>query len=451
MEVPTENYEFRNIRDRTSVTSGVSDGEAENATHTTEIESRALAPTDYGKQAYLVLAGCTVIQAPVWGYSTAFGVFQEYYQTHNTLKGSHASVATVGTTLNGVIYLSMPIMFTALTRYPRLRPYCGPVGLFITVASLILSSFATEVWQLIASQGVLCAIGSGLLYAPTTLYLDEWFIARKGIAYGTIGAGKSAAGVVFPFLMSSLLEKYGPQTTLRVWAISLCIMTSPLLVFLKPRIPVSRAVSQRPLSWSFLKHTTFWMMQVGNVVQAFGYLLPSTYLSSYAHTIGLPTIAGAILIAVLSMASGLGSLIHGYLNDRTTAAITILVSSVGSTLAVFLLWGLRTEFGLLMAFAVVYGFFAGGFSSTYPGISKALKNEDEGIETGHVMGLLLGGRGLGFVIGGPISTALLRSSWSDTGYWGYTTVYGPVIVCTGATALLGAWRWMWDAGRRIRV
>jgi hypothetical protein len=70
MEVPTENYEFRNIRDRTSVTSGVSEGEAENGSHTTEIESRALAPTDYGKQAYLVLAGCTVIQAPVWGKQT---------------------------------------------------------------------------------------------------------------------------------------------------------------------------------------------------------------------------------------------------------------------------------------------------------------------------------------------------------------------------------------------
>lgn len=32
----------------------------------TEIEMRSLPPTDHGKQAYLVLAGCTLIQAPVW-------------------------------------------------------------------------------------------------------------------------------------------------------------------------------------------------------------------------------------------------------------------------------------------------------------------------------------------------------------------------------------------------
>ena len=32
-----------------------------------EIEMRSLPPSDHGKHAYLVLAGCTLIQAPVWG------------------------------------------------------------------------------------------------------------------------------------------------------------------------------------------------------------------------------------------------------------------------------------------------------------------------------------------------------------------------------------------------
>jgi hypothetical protein len=37
------------------------------ANFNSEIDSRSLPPTDHGKQAYLVLAGCTLIQAPVWG------------------------------------------------------------------------------------------------------------------------------------------------------------------------------------------------------------------------------------------------------------------------------------------------------------------------------------------------------------------------------------------------
>jgi hypothetical protein len=31
------------------------------------VDVLSLPPTDHGKHAYLVLAGCTVIQAPVWG------------------------------------------------------------------------------------------------------------------------------------------------------------------------------------------------------------------------------------------------------------------------------------------------------------------------------------------------------------------------------------------------
>lgn len=385
------------------------------------------------------------------GYSLSFGVFQEFYTTHHNVVGSPGAIATVGSTLNGLMYLMMPLTFTLLTRYPHLRPYCGPAGLLITVASLVLSSYAKEVWQLIASQGILCAIGSGLLFSPTTLYLDEWFISRKGMAYGTIWAGKAASGVVFPFLMSSLLSKYGAKTTLQAWAIALVVITSPLLFFLKPRIPVSGAVARRPISWRFLKSEMFWMCQAGNVVQSFGYILPNTYLASYAHMMGLPAITGAVITAVFSLSSAPGGLILGMLSDRLKPTTVILISSLGSTVAVFALWGMARHIALLVLFAVVYGFFAGGFSSTYPGVLHEMKREDEGVDSGLVMGMLLGGRGVGFLAGGPASGALLKSAWSaleGMGHLGYSTQYGPVIVCTGATALFGGWGWMWKMLRR---
>lgn len=61
-------HELRNIGSGASL---ARPGEAEAApreiTSPAEIELRSLPPTDHGKQAYLVLAGCTLIQAPVWG------------------------------------------------------------------------------------------------------------------------------------------------------------------------------------------------------------------------------------------------------------------------------------------------------------------------------------------------------------------------------------------------
>lgn len=349
------------------------------------------------------------------------------------------------------MYLMMPLTFTFLTRYPRLRPYCGPIGLTITVSSLIISSFATQVWQLIASQGVLCAIGSGLLFSPTTLYLDEWFTSRKGMAYGTMWAGKSVAGVVMPFIMQALLTSYGPRTTLRAWAAALFILTAPLLVVLKPRIPIisSSASSRRVLSWGFLRATTFWVLQTGNIIQSFGYFLPSTYLASYAHILGLPDLTGTLLIAIFNFASAPGGLVIGMLGDRFASTTVILISSLGSAIGVFIFWGLSAHVALLIVFTIIYGFFAGGFSSTWPSILQLLKRENESVDTGLVLGLLLGGRGIGNVISGPVSAALLDGSRATDGKWGYNTEYGPVIVFTGVTALLGGWGWMWKAWKQM--
>lgn len=88
----------------------------------------------------------------------SFGVFQKYYTTGGHYYGSPGDIAIVGTTLSGVMYLMMPVTFTLLTKYPRLRPYTGPLGLFLTAVSLIGSSYAENVWQLTLSQGVLCAV-----------------------------------------------------------------------------------------------------------------------------------------------------------------------------------------------------------------------------------------------------------------------------------------------------
>ena len=37
---------------------------------------------------------------------------------------------------------------------------------------------------MIVTQGVLYALGGTLLYTPTVTFLDEWFVKRKGFAYG---------------------------------------------------------------------------------------------------------------------------------------------------------------------------------------------------------------------------------------------------------------------------
>lgn len=157
----------------------------------------SLPPTDRGKDAYLTLMCCTMAQLPIWGYSVSFGIFQEYYSRPGSpiSTASSGTIATIGALQQGVMYLMMPFAFLVLTRYPRLRHLCGPLGLAVTVASLTASAFVNTIAGLIATQGALYSIGCGLLFCPISHYMNEWFVERKGMALGVMWAGKSGTGM----------------------------------------------------------------------------------------------------------------------------------------------------------------------------------------------------------------------------------------------------------------
>lgn len=55
-----------------------------------------LPPVDTGKDAWLFLAACFAMEALVWGFAFTFGIFQDYYSTHEPFKGEK-NIAVVGT------------------------------------------------------------------------------------------------------------------------------------------------------------------------------------------------------------------------------------------------------------------------------------------------------------------------------------------------------------------
>lgn len=39
-------------------------------------------------------------------------------------------------------------------------------------------------------QGFLCGVANTLIFAPVFLYFSDWWVARRGMAWGVIGAGE---------------------------------------------------------------------------------------------------------------------------------------------------------------------------------------------------------------------------------------------------------------------
>ncbi len=158
----------------------------------------------------------------------------------------------------------------------------------------------------------------------------------------------------------------------------------------------------------------------------------------------------------MNIASVVSQLSLGYLVDRLPVSTVMLISALGSSLAAFAFWGTATSLPLLTIFALMYGAFAGGFTSTYIGMTKETIANTVGADSGTVFGFLCIGRGIGAVASGPLSEALLglnENSKNDNGGFalgslGYGTGYGALIIFTGISALCGGLSFI---GKRIKL
>ncbi|KAE9365612.1 MFS general substrate transporter [Stipitochalara longipes BDJ] len=391
----------------------------------------SLPPADGGKAAWLFLAAGFVVEALVWGFPFSFGIFQEYYTAHEPFSSEPSGITVIGTTSTGIMYMSGLILFPAYKKWPRLAQTSQWAGMPLMAAGLTAASFA--------NKGVLYGIGVSIIYCPTLLFIDEWFIQRKGLAYGVLWAGTSTAGVIVPLLLNVFLGKYGFRTTLRIWATTILILSTPLIYFLRPRLPVS-LVSQSPrYSLGFLKSTSFWLLQICLIIESLGYFLPSIYLPTLAKSLRFSPGIGSMLIALLNGSAVFATIIMGMLCDRFHVTTVILLSAVGATFSVFVFWGSSTTLPLLFIFAILYGFFAGGFVSTNAGVIKLVKRQDQGTDIGMLLGIIRAGRGTGSLLSGPLSVLLLRGrNWDEnTGGAGYGSKYENLVVFTGVTAAVG--------------
>lgn len=410
---------------------------------TSSSESAKIPRADGGRDAWLFLAACFVFEALVWGFPFSFGVFQSYYSTHAPFDNSPKGIAAVGTCSTGVMYLFAPISLYILEAFPSIRRFSSMVGLVIATGALVASSFSTQVWHLIATQGVLYAIGGSLLYSPTMFYLDEWFVDKKGFAFGVMWAGVGASGLVFPFALKALLDKWGFANTLRVWSIILFFLCTPLIYFIKSRLPTTSPPQPRKKpSYAFLFKPTYLLLQASNILESLGFFLPAIYLPTYATYLRLSPRTGTLLISLLNLFSVVGAIVLGHLCDKMHVSHVIAISTFGSTFSVFVLWGPAKEVGRLIIFAMMYGAFAGGYSALWAGMMKEIQMVKgcEEVGMGVLMGVLAAGRGIGAVVSGPWSEVLLHTSVGRVS--GFKSEYGALIVFTGASAFAGGVGWL---------
>ncbi|KAK7438828.1 Mch2p [Colletotrichum acutatum] len=408
-----------------------------------------LPPRDSGRLAWTSLIAISVIAMATWGFGATQGVFREYYFKTPPLQGNQL-VASTGLLVVGLLQTLPPFLLKIITAYPHYRGYMMWSGMVLVVASSIGAAFSTTAVQVIMTQGLMYGFSSGLLFAPCLTFVDEWFLKRRGLANGIFfGAPNIAAAGLSP-IFSVLLKRFGPRTTLIGWAVFTAVIISLGILSVRPRrtskSEMEAAARQSSSVTRVFKKPVFWLFVFSMTLQSLANNLPANYLPSYATDLGISPEKGALLVTFLSLFGIIGQISLGaltYNRDAIGPLIPMLLSTLVSSFAVFVVWGLGRYYWNMVITSVLFGAFAFSFMVLRSHMAAiAVDDPERPAEELFVSGILLFTRGVIGVASGYIAAAVLQNSENIGVQPGYGAgKWRSFIILLGATmtaATLGA-------------
>ena len=324
------------------------------------------------------------------------------------------------------------------------------IGGTLLLLANTLASFSTQLWHFLLAQGVLLGCATCLSYIPAVTIAPGWFDTRRGLAMGIILSGTGVGGVVWAPALRALNAAIGFRNTLRLTGgIGFALVSAAAMALEWDPASAARIAAERPsppsrsprrshrlfsalrsilrtriplVNWRIANSRLFVAEAAGAALQAAAYYTPVYFFSSYARSLGYSAAAGASFIAASNASSAAGKVLLGYTADRAGRLNTLLFCTLVSAATALGLWFPSTRAGqegdgegfggngraraLFVAFAVLYGVFAGAYVSLFPTVLVELFGMQN---FASVNGFLYMVRGFGTLLGTPVAGALIHS------------------------------------------
>ena len=158
------------------------------------------------------------------------------------------------------------------------------LGGFTCAIGMFSSSFATNIYLLYLTYGLVWGFGSCLCYC-SVLFLLPRFRARLGLANGIVFFGAPVGTLAYSVLIQKLLSYVGLAKTFRVLAgvqlvLVLCGFTTRSILSLRFDQIEFRNIKKTSFDWSIFKNKGFMVFVVSLFVFMPGYLVPYVHLVS---------------------------------------------------------------------------------------------------------------------------------------------------------------------------
>jgi MFS family permease len=401
-----------------------------------------------GWRAWSIVLGSWLALFSSLGILSSIATFHTYLHSHQLSSFSDGEVGWIFSvytflSFGGGVFIG-PIFDKSGPRAPIM------VGTVCLVASLMLLSICTgrstpifqrlwltqstslpDYWHFLLTFGVLCGVGTSLLFTPSIAVLGHWFSLRRGLATGVATTGGSIGGIAFPLLMNSLFNRAGWTRTINAIAIICLVLCGFSNVLLRSRLPATSNAKPRPDFW-ILKNAAFALTTLGIFLLEFSLFIPLTYISSYMVKQGFDTDFSYQILPILNAGSALGRLISGPWADRIgpfNVNILAVLLSIVACLGIWLPFG-STPHGIVV-FAVMFGFSSGSNISIGPVcIGRLCTTENYGKNYATAYASV----SFACLIGIPVADQIVVGSGGE--YWGLIVFTG--VVYAGSLAALWA-------------
>ena len=380
---------------------------------------------DGGWEAWLVVFGAMVSMVHTWGLISSFGVFQTYYETQLLAGRSSSDISWIGSVqaalmLRGGLFVG-PLADAGFFRELVLA------GTFLICFGMFMTSLCTRYYQVLLAQGVCVGLGCAALFLPSVAILSQWFARRRALALGVQSVGSPVAGIVLPIIFGRLQPTIGFGWTTRVIAFILAGLSISPVVFVKPRVPRS-AHTRAFYDSTYFKDLPMLLFSAASFFSFLGLYVPFFYLQLYGISYRVSSDEfSPYFVTLLNVGSICGRLVTNYIAvfvEAPTVLIFVLVISAALALA----WLGISNFGGLVAFALLYGAFSGGGVTMLP--SAVVPYCPDPSRLGTRMGMNFMGAGVSVLIGTPIGGAILRHGGKSA--WKGIIAYTGVMIAMGA-------------------